>query len=76
MNASMNDSHNFAWKLIHVLRGWATPQLLETVCHLNDVAHFSMLYFLSFSQYEFERRKFAQVSFRAPVLTSIYDPIF
>ncbi|EJU03726.1 hypothetical protein DACRYDRAFT_115073 [Dacryopinax primogenitus] len=30
MNASMNDTHNLAWKLIHVLRGWAFPKLLET----------------------------------------------
>ncbi|KDQ19599.1 hypothetical protein BOTBODRAFT_28168 [Botryobasidium botryosum FD-172 SS1] len=30
MNASMNDSHNLAWKLVHVLRGWADPSLLRT----------------------------------------------
>ncbi|KZT52379.1 hypothetical protein CALCODRAFT_502386 [Calocera cornea HHB12733] len=30
MNASMNDSHNLAWKLAHVLRGWASPELLKT----------------------------------------------
>ncbi|EJU03739.1 hypothetical protein DACRYDRAFT_21209 [Dacryopinax primogenitus] len=30
MNASMNDSHNLAWKLAHVLRGWASPDLLKT----------------------------------------------
>ncbi|KAI1791861.1 FAD binding domain-containing protein [Ganoderma leucocontextum] len=30
MNASMNDSHNLAWKLIHVLRGWADVSLLKT----------------------------------------------
>jgi len=30
MNASMNDTHNLAWKLIHVLRGWASPKLLKT----------------------------------------------
>jgi len=30
MNASMNDSHNLAWKLTHVLRGWAKLPLLKT----------------------------------------------
>jgi len=30
MNASMNDSHNLAWKLTHVLRGWAKLSLLKT----------------------------------------------
>jgi len=30
MNASMNDTHNLAWKLIHVLRGWADISLLKT----------------------------------------------
>ncbi|PCH36421.1 hypothetical protein WOLCODRAFT_108689 [Wolfiporia cocos MD-104 SS10] len=30
MNASMNDSHNLAWKLAHVLRGWAGLSLLKT----------------------------------------------
>ncbi|THH01836.1 hypothetical protein EW145_g6846 [Phellinidium pouzarii] len=30
MNASMNDSHNLAWKLAYVLRGWADRKLLET----------------------------------------------
>ncbi|TDL26709.1 hypothetical protein BD410DRAFT_825808 [Rickenella mellea] len=30
MNASMNDTHNLAWKLTHVLRGWASPDLLKT----------------------------------------------
>ncbi|KAF8835700.1 hypothetical protein BDN67DRAFT_975014 [Paxillus ammoniavirescens] len=30
MNASMNDSHNLAWKLSQVLRGWASPSLLKT----------------------------------------------
>ncbi|KXN90667.1 Phenol 2-monooxygenase [Leucoagaricus sp. SymC.cos] len=30
MNASMNDSHNLAWKLVHVLRGWADISLLKT----------------------------------------------
>ncbi|TFK48400.1 hypothetical protein OE88DRAFT_1634717 [Heliocybe sulcata] len=30
MNASMNDTHNLAWKLSHVLRGWADPSLLKT----------------------------------------------
>ena len=32
MNASMNDTHNLAWKLTHVLRGWADMSLLKTVC--------------------------------------------
>ncbi|KAI0818935.1 FAD binding domain-containing protein [Irpex lacteus] len=30
MNVSMNDSHNLAWKLAYVLRGWADPELLKT----------------------------------------------
>ncbi|KAH9166686.1 FAD binding domain-containing protein [Lactarius sanguifluus] len=30
MNASMNDTHNLAWKLTHVLRGWADISLLKT----------------------------------------------
>ncbi|KAH9479232.1 Phenol hydroxylase [Psilocybe cubensis] len=30
MNASMNDSHNLAWKLVHVLNGWAQMNLLKT----------------------------------------------
>ena len=31
MNASMNDTHNLAWKLVHVLRGWANQSILKTV---------------------------------------------
>ncbi|KZT01969.1 uncharacterized protein LAESUDRAFT_730674 [Laetiporus sulphureus 93-53] len=30
MNASMNDTHNLAWKLAHVLRGWSDISLLQT----------------------------------------------
>ncbi|KAJ7580156.1 FAD binding domain-containing protein [Mycena floridula] len=30
MNASMNDTHNLAWKLTHVLRGWANMSVLKT----------------------------------------------
>ncbi|KIK75908.1 hypothetical protein PAXRUDRAFT_783815 [Paxillus rubicundulus Ve08.2h10] len=30
MNASMNDTHNLAWKIAHVLRGWASTSLLKT----------------------------------------------
>ncbi|KAH7915247.1 FAD binding domain-containing protein [Hygrophoropsis aurantiaca] len=30
MNASMNDAHNLAWKLAHVVRGWADMSLLST----------------------------------------------
>jgi phenol 2-monooxygenase len=30
MNASMGDSHNLAWKLTQVLRGWSDKRLLET----------------------------------------------
>ncbi|KAL5513388.1 hypothetical protein ACEPAH_3787 [Sanghuangporus vaninii] len=30
MNASMNDTHNLAWKLAYVLRGWANRSLLQT----------------------------------------------
>ncbi|KAF8555662.1 hypothetical protein OG21DRAFT_1410577 [Imleria badia] len=33
MNASMNDTHNLAWKLAQVLRGWASPSLLKTYEH-------------------------------------------
>ncbi|KAH7890896.1 FAD binding domain-containing protein [Phlebopus sp. FC_14] len=30
MNAAMNDTHNLAWKITQVLRGWAKPSLLKT----------------------------------------------
>ncbi|KIN98008.1 hypothetical protein M404DRAFT_865513 [Pisolithus tinctorius Marx 270] len=30
MNASMSDTHNLAWKLVQVLRGWASPSILKT----------------------------------------------
>lgn len=30
MNASMNDTHNLAWKLIYALRGWSGLSLLKT----------------------------------------------
>ncbi|KAF8435468.1 FAD binding domain-containing protein [Boletus edulis BED1] len=30
MNASMNDTHNLAWKLVQVLRGWSSPSILKT----------------------------------------------
>jgi len=30
MNASMNDTHNLAWKLAYVLRGWAGLSILKT----------------------------------------------
>ncbi|KJA23481.1 hypothetical protein HYPSUDRAFT_137515 [Hypholoma sublateritium FD-334 SS-4] len=30
MNASMGDSHNLAWKISHVLKGWAGRALLQT----------------------------------------------
>ncbi|KAI5996982.1 hypothetical protein EDD15DRAFT_2509052 [Pisolithus albus] len=30
MNASMNDTHNLAWKITQVLRGWANPSILRT----------------------------------------------
>lgn len=30
MNAAMSDGHNLSWKLVHVLRGWASPRLLRT----------------------------------------------
>ncbi|KAM5530945.1 hypothetical protein V8D89_015390 [Ganoderma adspersum] len=30
MNASMCDTHNLAWKLVYVLRGWAGTSLLKT----------------------------------------------
>ncbi|KIO07031.1 hypothetical protein M404DRAFT_137441 [Pisolithus tinctorius Marx 270] len=30
MNASISDAHNLAWKIVHVLRGWAHPSILKT----------------------------------------------
>jgi len=33
MNAAINDSHNLAWKLLHVIRGWSSPSLLKTYEH-------------------------------------------
>ncbi|KAI0923519.1 hypothetical protein AcV5_009039 [Taiwanofungus camphoratus] len=30
MNASMNDTHNLAWKITHVLRGWSDISILNT----------------------------------------------
>ncbi|KAG9313142.1 putative monooxygenase [Chiua virens] len=33
MNASMNDTHNLAWKLAQVLKGWSSPSLLMTYEH-------------------------------------------
>ncbi|KAI9464680.1 FAD binding domain-containing protein [Boletus coccyginus] len=33
MNASMNDTHNLAWKLAQVLRGWSNTFLLKTYEH-------------------------------------------
>lgn len=44
------------WKLTQVLRGWAKPELLKTVC--SSPSHHKIR--LSFYQYEFERRKYAQ----------------
>ncbi|KAJ6531709.1 hypothetical protein B0H19DRAFT_1272913 [Mycena capillaripes] len=29
-NAAIGDAHNLAWKIAHVLRGWAKPSLLHT----------------------------------------------
>ncbi|KAF4582344.1 hypothetical protein EYR38_002462 [Pleurotus pulmonarius] len=29
-NAAMGDSHNLAWKLAHVVKGWASPNILRT----------------------------------------------
>ncbi|KAJ7494654.1 FAD binding domain-containing protein [Mycena galericulata] len=29
-NAAIGDAHNLAWKIAHVLRGWAKPSLLDT----------------------------------------------
>lgn len=31
MNAALSDAHNLSWKLVHVLKGWAEPNLLHTV---------------------------------------------
>ncbi|KAH0836789.1 putative phenol 2-monooxygenase (NADPH) [Lanmaoa asiatica] len=33
MNASMSDTHNLAWKLVQVLKGWSSPSLLKTYEH-------------------------------------------
>ncbi|CAE6504886.1 unnamed protein product [Rhizoctonia solani] len=30
MNAAISDAHNLSWKLVHVLKGWATPDILRT----------------------------------------------
>ncbi|KIP04908.1 hypothetical protein PHLGIDRAFT_176210 [Phlebiopsis gigantea 11061_1 CR5-6] len=30
MNASINDSHNLAWKIAHVVRGWSDMSILKT----------------------------------------------
>ncbi|CAE6507186.1 unnamed protein product [Rhizoctonia solani] len=30
MNAAISDAHNLSWKLVHVLKGWAAPDLLQT----------------------------------------------
>ncbi|ELU40529.1 FAD binding domain-containing protein [Rhizoctonia solani AG-1 IA] len=29
MNAAIGDSHNLAWQLVHTLRGWTKPRLLD-----------------------------------------------
>jgi 2,4-dichlorophenol 6-monooxygenase len=29
-NMAIQDAHNLAWKLAHVIKGWATPKLLES----------------------------------------------
>ncbi|KAF7302055.1 hypothetical protein MIND_00772000 [Mycena indigotica] len=56
MNASMNDTHNLAWKLVYVLRGWAGLSILQTVqlLFLDSCATFNK------QQYESERRRYAQ----------------
>ena len=41
MNASMNDTHNLAWKLAYVLRGWADISILDTV---SIPSHVSICY--------------------------------
>ncbi|KAH7338233.1 FAD binding domain-containing protein [Rhizoctonia solani] len=30
MNAAISDAHNLSWKLVHVLKCWATPDILHT----------------------------------------------
>ncbi|KAF8594284.1 hypothetical protein BDV93DRAFT_481954 [Ceratobasidium sp. AG-I] len=30
MNAALSDAHNLSWKLVHVLKGWASPEVLHT----------------------------------------------
>jgi phenol 2-monooxygenase len=54
MNASMNDTHNLAWKLAQVLRGWAHPSLLKTYeqerrKYAQDLIDFDKLYSTLFS---------------------------
>lgn len=57
MNASMNDTHNLVWKLVHVLRGRAHLNLLKTV---RRVWSTELPWLTLRSQYEDERRKYAQ----------------
>lgn len=57
MNASMNDTHNLAWKLAYVLRGWADISILDTV---SPLSYIPVGLLSKVAQYEFERRKYAQ----------------
>ncbi|CAE6375702.1 unnamed protein product [Rhizoctonia solani] len=40
MNAAIGDSHNLAWQLVHALRGWAKPHLLDMLRLLKAFAGF------------------------------------
>ncbi|KAI6160815.1 hypothetical protein EDD17DRAFT_1759984 [Pisolithus thermaeus] len=49
MNASINDTHNLAWKLTQVLKGWASPSILKTYelerrKHAQDLIDFDKRY--------------------------------
>lgn len=55
MNASMNDSHNLAWKFAYVLRGWAPMSILSTYeserrKYAQDLIAFDKIYATLFSR--------------------------
>lgn len=55
MNASMNDSHNLAWKFAYVLRGWAPMSILSTYeserrKYAQDLIAFDKIYVTLFSR--------------------------
>ncbi|KAF8752775.1 Phenol hydroxylase, C-terminal dimerization domain [Rhizoctonia solani] len=42
MNAAINDAHNLSWKLVHVLKGWATRDLLNTIQYESERRGFAV----------------------------------